>query len=136
MTEPYPSPTTSSPAVDSANTSVGELVSQITDGLSTLLRQELALAKAETKQEVSKATSAGRLLAAAGFAGYVFSIFASFAIAWSLDEVLPRWLAFAVVALVFGLMALVLYRKGRKQLKNVDPTPHQTIATVKEGVRS
>ena len=135
MTEPYPSPVTSeSLKAGSPDASVGQLVSQVTDSFSTLLRQEVALARAELKQEARKSSRAGGLLGGAGFAGYLCVVLVSFAAAWALDEALPRWAAFGIVALVYGLVALALYSMGRKELATVDPTPHQTIDTLKKGM--
>jgi hypothetical protein len=133
VTDPYPTGVTSERTTGEApQASVGELVSQISGDLSTLVRQEIALARAEMTQEAKKAGKAGGLLGGAGFAAYLLALFASFAVAHALDEVMPLWAAFAIVAAVYGVIALVLYTRGRKQLKTVDPTPHQTIETLKE----
>lgn len=141
MTDPYPSPGASASSSqrivpdDPTQASVGDLISQITSDVTTLMRQEFALAKAEMKQEASKAGKAGGLLGGAGFAGYMLALFASVAVMAALDLVLPLWAAAAIVALVYGVVGYVLYSKGRRELKTVDPTPHQTIETLKEGVR-
>jgi len=71
----------SGPAV--ANTSVGALISDVTSDLSTLMRQELELAKAEVKQEAVKAGRAAGMLGGAGFAGYMVALFLSIALWWT-----------------------------------------------------
>lgn len=136
MTTPYPTDATTSQRTspDPSGASVGELISQVTTDVTTLMRQEFALAKAEMKQEASKAGKAGGLLGGAGFAGYMLALFASVAVMALLDLVMPLWVAAAIVAAVYGVVAFVLYSKGRQELKSVDPKPHQTIETLKEGM--
>ena len=134
MSTPYPTEGATSQRRDPAQASVGELLSQVTTDVTMLMRQEFALAKAEMKEEAGKAGKAGGLLGGAGFAGYMLALFASVAIMAALDEVMPLWAAAAIVAAVYGLVAFFLYTKGRRELKTVDPTPHQTIETLKEGV--
>ena len=73
---------------DVSRASVGELIGEVTRDLSTLMRQELALAKAEVKEEAVKAARAGGMLGAAGFAGYMVLLFASIAAWWGLAEVM------------------------------------------------
>ena len=53
-----------------------------------------------------------------------------------LDLVLPLWAAAAIMTALFGIAAFVLLTAGRKKLKSVDPTPHRTIETLKEGMPS
>jgi hypothetical protein len=132
VTNPYP--TSEQVGADPAQASVGELISQVTTDVTTLMRQEFALAKAEMKQEAGKAGKAGGLLGGAGFAGYMLALFASVAVMAALDLAMPLWAAAAIVAAVYGVVAAVLYSKGRKQLNTVDPVPHQTVETVKEGM--
>ena len=50
---------------------MGDLISEVTGDLTTLMRQELELAKAEVKQEATTAGKAAGMLGAAGFAGYM-----------------------------------------------------------------
>jgi len=138
VTDPYPSPGATSQRTtgsEPSQASVGELISQVTTDVTTLMRQEFALAKAELSQEAKKAGKGAGLLGGAGFAGYMLALFASLAVMFALDLAMPRWLAATIVALVYGIVAFVLYSKGRRELKTVDPTPHQTIETLKEGVR-
>ena len=67
---------------DVGDVSVGELIGNVTRDLSTLMRQELALAQAELKQEASKTAKAAGRLGGAGFAGYMILLFLSLAL-WS-----------------------------------------------------
>jgi hypothetical protein len=128
MTAPY----SRDHAEEVSETSVGELIGNISNDLSTLFRQEVELAKVELKQEASKAGKAAGMLGAAGFAGYLVVILLSFALVAALSNVMdPGWAAL-IVAVLWGIVGAVLYSNGRKKLKTVDPTPRRTVDTLKE----
>ena len=115
-----------------AETSIGEMIGNISNHLSQLFRQEVELAKAELKQEASKAGKAAGMLGAAGFAGYMVIVLLSFALVFALSNVMdPGWAAL-IVAVIWAIIAAVLYANGRKKLKNVDPVPRRTVDTIKE----
>ena len=115
--------------------SLAELFSAMTADLSTLMRKEVELAKVETKEEVSRASKAGGLLAGGAVTAYLAVVFASFALAWLLDKVMPRALAFLIVAVIYAVAAAVLITQGRRRLKQVNPVPKQTVETLKEDVQ-
>jgi hypothetical protein len=134
MTQPYSEPTTvPGPAgPDVSNASVGELVGHIAQDLSTLMRQELDLAKAEVKQEITKTGKAAGMLGAAGFAGYMVVLFASIAAWWGLANVMDQGWAALIVTGIWAVIGAVAFALGRRQLQEVNPKPEQTIETVKE----
>jgi uncharacterized membrane protein YqjE len=115
-----------------AETSVGELIGNISDDLSQLFRQEVELAKVELKQEATKAGKAAGMLGVAGFAGYLAVVLLSFAIVFGLANVMDAGWAALIVAVVWAAVGGVLYANGRKKLKTVDPVPHRTVDTLKE----
>jgi Putative Actinobacterial Holin-X, holin superfamily III len=129
MTTPYPADRT---ATDPAETSVGELIGNISDDLSRLFRQEVELAKAELKQEAAKAGKAAGMLGGAGFAGYLAVVLLSFALVFALGNAMDLGWAALIVAAIWGVIGAVLYANGRKKLKTVDPVPHRTVDTIKE----
>jgi uncharacterized membrane protein YqjE len=132
MTAPYPTDHSRDRAEEVSETSVGELIGNISSDLSTLFRQEVELAKVELKQEASKAGKAAGMLGAAGFAGYLVVILLSFALVAALSNVMdPGWAAL-IVAVLWAIVGAVLYANGRKKLKTVDPTPRRTVDTLKE----
>ena len=128
-----PSP---APAAESDNQSqsqsIGQLLGEVSKDLSTLMRQEVELAKAEIKTEVAKAGKGAGMLGGAGFAGYMLVLFLSIAAWWGLANVMDESWAALIVAAVWGLIAAVLAVLGRSTLKKVNPTPERTIATSKE----
>jgi hypothetical protein len=112
--------------------SVGELVGQVAQDLSLLMRQELELAKAEVKDEAVKTGKAAGMLGAAGFAGYMVLLFASIAAWWGLSNVMDQGWAALIVTGVWAIIGAVLFVLGRDRMKQVHPTPEQTVETVKE----
>ncbi len=112
--------------------SIGHLVGQVLGDVSKLFRQEVALAKAELKEEAAKAGKAGGMLAGAGFAGYMVAVLLSLALVFALDAVMPLGWAAVIVAVLWGIVGGVLYSIGRKRMKDVDPVPRQTVETLKE----
>ncbi|QIJ65671.1 phage holin family protein [Streptomyces sp. JB150] len=115
--------------------SVGELLSEVTSDVQTLLRQEIELAKVEIRQEATKAGKVGGMFGGAGFAGYMVALFASLAAVFGLANVMDAaWAALIVTALWAGIGA-VLFVMGRSRMREVSPKPQQTVETLKEDVR-
>lgn len=111
--------------------SLGQLFGEVTKDLSTLVRQEIALAKAEAKQEVSTVGKGAGMLGGAGYAGHLAILFLSVTV-WAalsnvMDEAWAALIVFAFWAIVAGVLALM----GKAQLKKAKGLP-QTQATVKE----
>jgi Putative Actinobacterial Holin-X, holin superfamily III len=117
---------------DPSEASVGELMGDISRNLSTLMRQELELAKAEVRQEATKAGKAAGMLGGAGFAGYMTILFLSFALWWALENVMDAGWAALIVAVLWGATAVVLFVVGRNKMRQVNPKPEQTVETIKE----
>jgi membrane protein implicated in regulation of membrane protease activity len=115
--------------------SLSELLSDVTTEVATLFRKEVELAKAETTEQVSKAAKAGGMLGAAAVIGFLDLILFSFALAWALSEVVPEGVAFAIVGVVFAVVAGVLAMAGKKRLANVNPMPNQTVQTLRQDVQ-
>jgi hypothetical protein len=128
---PSPTPHPAGAYEDVGGVSVGELVGNVTRDLSTLMRQELALAQAEVKAEVSKTGKAAGALGAAGFAGYMAVLFLSICLWWALGHLIGNGWSALVVAVIWGIVAAVLYSSGRKKLREVNPTPERTVDTLK-----
>ncbi len=115
--------------------SLGELIGDISNDLSTLFRKEVELAKAEIRQEATKAGKAAGMLGGAGFAGYMTVVLLSFAAVFGLGNVMDLGWAALIVAVLWAAAGAVLYTAGRKRLKDVDPVPRRTVDTLKEDAR-
>ena len=111
--------------------SIGELLSDVSQDVTTLLRQEVALAKAEVKQSASRAGKGVGMFAGAGVAGHMVLLFVSIAAWWGLGDGIGRAWAALVVALVWAIIAAVLALVGKKELQTVGGVP-QTMDTVKK----
>jgi hypothetical protein len=117
---------------DVSAASLGELVTAISRDLSTLMRQEIELAKAELRQEATKAGKGAGLLAGAGFAGYMVLLFASLAAWWGLSNLMDQGWAALIVTAVWALAGTVLFVVGRGQLRTVHPKPERTVDTLQQ----
>jgi len=114
--------------------SLGELFSEMTSELSLLFRKEVELAKVEGKEEIKQAGTAAGMFAGAGLGGFLAVLFASFALAWLLDQAMNTALAFLLVAVLWGVVALVLLSTAKKKAKRVKALP-ETTRTLKEDVQ-
>ena len=115
--------------------SVGQLLGDVTKELQALVRKELDLAKAETKEELQRAGAAGKRFGVAGLAGYLAVVMLSFAASWALTAVMPTGWAFFAVGAVLGLVAAAMVLQGRRQLREFHPVPQETAETLKEDVQ-
>ncbi|MDP1804655.1 MAG: phage holin family protein, partial [Acidimicrobiales bacterium] len=115
--------------------SLSDLLSDVTTEIATLFRKEVELAKAETTEQVSRATKAGGMLGAAAVIGFLALLLFSFALAWALAEVVPEGVAFAIVGVAFAVVAGVLAMAGKKRLATVNPVPNQTVQTLRDDVQ-
>ena len=114
---------------------LGDLVKQLAGQTSTLVRQEIDLAKAEMSQKANVAGKGAGLLGGAAVVGLLAAGALTACLILALDEVVPDWLAALIVALVMGAVAAVLALQGRNRIRAATPAvPEQTVETVKEDV--
>jgi uncharacterized membrane protein YqjE len=114
---------------------VGDLVKQLAGQTSTLVRQEIDLARAELSQKASTAGKGAGLLGGAAVVGLLAAGSLTACLILALGEVIPDWLAALIVALVMGAVAAVLAMQGRNRIRAATPpVPEQTVETVKEDV--
>jgi uncharacterized membrane protein YqjE len=112
--------------------SLGEIVGSITTELSTLVRQEITLAKTELRQDAKTAGKGAGLLAGAGVAGHLFLIALTGLIVIALGGLIGYGWAALIVTVVWGIVAAVLAKSGQKALKAVPPPLEKTTETLKE----
>lgn len=111
--------------------SLGTLVSDIGQDLTTLFRQEVALAKAETKQSATQAGTGIGLFAGAAIAGLLFLVFISVAVWWALGGAIGRGWSGVIVAVIWAIIAAILALAGRAEMKKIRGLP-DTADTVKK----
>lgn len=112
--------------------SIGQLIGDVSRDLSTLMRQELELAKAEIRTEVSKSGKGAGMLGGAGFGGYMVLLFLSLALWAGLSNAMDAGWAGLIVAVIWGVIAAVLASKGRSILRTVHPKPERTVETLQQ----
>jgi hypothetical protein len=115
--------------------SLGELVSEITTDLSTLMRMEIDLAKAEIKEEAVKAGKGTGMFGGGAFAGYLAAVVFTFAAVAGLSYVIGMALAAVIVGAVLAVVGLVLIRGGQAKFRSIEPKPERTVETLKEDAR-
>jgi putative superfamily III holin-X len=124
------------PPADAGETrSIGQIVGDISKDMSTLIKQEMDLAKSELKQEVAKVGKGAGMFGGAGLAGWFTLFFLSFALTYLLDNWMPLELAALIVGVLWGIVAAVLALVGRKEIKEANPQLPVTQQTLKEDAR-
>jgi uncharacterized membrane protein YqjE len=115
--------------------SIGELLKQLSEETSTLVKQEMALARAELTEQGKRAGTGAGMLGGAGVAGLLTlgSLTATFIAL--LDTAMATWLAALIVTVAWAAVAGALALQGRNKIKQATPPAPQTIETVKEDVR-
>ncbi|MDQ6816901.1 MAG: phage holin family protein [Actinomycetota bacterium] len=124
-----------SPEGDLRERPVGELMKELASQTSTLVRQELDLAKAEMAQKGKQAGLGVGMFGAAGIVGFLAVVALTACFVAALATGMDVWLAALIVAIVYAAIAGALAFVGRNRVKEATPpVPEQTIETVKEDV--
>jgi uncharacterized membrane protein YqjE len=115
---------------------IGELLKQLSQETTTLVKQELDLAKAEVAQKGQQAGKGAGMFGGAGVMGLMaLGSFTAFLILL-LDGAMPNWAAALVVTAVYAAIAGLLALQGRNKLKEATPpVPEQAVESVKEDVQ-
>ena len=141
MTSTPPQPVTGgatraqTPPPEPSQASTGELIGQLTDQLSRLVRDEVRLAQAEVTQKAKRLGIGAGLFGGAGIVALLGVGALVTAAILGLAHVMPGWLAAIVVAVVLFLVAGVLALLGKKDVdKATPPLPTETIASVQADI--
>ena len=114
---------------------IGELVKDLADQTSTLVRQEIKLAQAEVTQKGKVAGKGAGMLAGAAVAALLMLGALTALLIVVLDSFMALWLAVLIVTLLWAAVAAVLAMAGRKALQSATPPAPQTVETVKEDIQ-
>jgi hypothetical protein len=109
----------------------GELFGQVSKDLSTLMHQELELAKAELKESATKAGKGAGMFGGAGLAGYMVLLFLSIALWWWIGSGLGLGWSALIVAGIWAVIGAILAALGRRDMKQVKGVP-RTVQTARE----
>jgi hypothetical protein len=116
--------------------SIGELFGKLSNETSTLIRQEMELARAELTEKGKQAGKGAGLFGGAATVALLGAGAITAGIVLLLALVIPDWLAAIVVGLVYVGVAALLGLKGRDEMQQATPpVPEQTVDTVKEDVQ-
>jgi hypothetical protein len=107
------------------------MFSDVAQDLSTLMRQEVELAKAELRQSATRAGKGAGMLAGAGVAGHLALLFVSVAAWWGIGDTTGHGWSALIVGGVWLIIATVLGLAGRREIATVSGVP-QTTQTVKK----
>ncbi|MDP9314532.1 MAG: phage holin family protein [Chloroflexota bacterium] len=112
--------------------SLAELFSELSSETSTLVRQEIQLAKVELTQKAKSISKDIAYIAAGGAVAYAGLIVLTFALVYLLAEIIWPWLAALIVGLVVVGVGYGLVQSGLSKLKQANLKPERTIETLKE----
>jgi precorrin-2 methylase len=119
--------------VQPAERSLGDLFSDLTQETTTLVRQEVSLAKAEMTQKAAEVGKDVGFLAAGGLVLYAGFLALLAAVIVGLGQAgLPWWVSALIVGIVVVAAGGALVWSGLNSLKHVSPVPQQTVATLRE----
>ena len=116
--------------------SIGELLGQLSQDMSLLVRQEAQLAKVEIEEKLSRVARDTVALAAGGMVAYLGALALVAALILVLAQLvgIRAWLAAFLVGAVLAIAGFVMLRRGLTDLKRVDPTPRRTVQNIKEDI--
>ena len=127
--------TNGGPATDARERPIGELVKDLSQQTSTLVRQEIELARAELQQKGKEAGKGAGMLGGAAVAGLLALGALSAGLIALLDKAMATWVAAMIVMVLWAIVALVLAKSGQKALQRATPPAPQTVETVKEDIQ-
>lgn len=113
--------------------SVTGLLRGALDDVRDLVREEVALARAELRYEAGKVTTAGVQFGAAAVALWFAGTCLLVAMALGISALFawPAWAGFAVVGTLLAVFGLVAFMSGRSAVRNIQPMP-RTVESIKE----
>jgi uncharacterized protein (DUF983 family) len=112
--------------------SIGELFAELSQEISRLFRQEVALARTEISQKASSAGKDIAFVAGGGIAAFIGALAIVTALIAALALALPLWLSALIVGVVVAVVGYVCIQRGMTALKHMNFAPEATIDTLKE----
>lgn len=136
----HPMSTSSGPTQRAGSTlggerTIGQLVADASRDVSSLIRAEVALAKAELQREAKQAVMGAGLFAGAAVFGMFGFLLLLFAAVYAIALLLPTWLSFLIVAVLLFVVAGALALVGKGRLSKVGP-PERTVRTSKGSIEA
>jgi hypothetical protein len=128
MSEPYVSARAIDPSALGNNTqeetrSIGQILGNVTQDLSLLMRQEVALAKAEASQSAKNAGKGIGMYVGAALGGFFLLLFLSTALMWALGGLIGYGWSSLIVAAIWGIIAIILASAAKKEMQKIRGLP-------------
>ena len=114
--------------------SIKQILQDIVNHVSDIIRSEVRLAKTEVRQDATHYATAGTWVGAAGVLALFAIGFVLLSAVYALQDVMPPWLAALLVGVTVGIVAAILYATGRKKLARASLRPDKTIQTSEDNV--
>jgi uncharacterized membrane protein YqjE len=114
--------------------SFASVLQDILRNVQEIIRAEMRLAKAEIREEASKAFSSMVWVGVGAVCAAFAVTFLLWTIVYAISLVWPMWAATLAVTAVMGIAGAVTLTSGIRQMKRVNPTPERTVETIKENV--
>ena len=134
MSQPMSDPTAEAAAPFTPERTIGQLVADASHDISTIVRGEIALAKAEVTSGVKVAGTGIGLLVGAGVLGVFGLVLFLHFLAWLLAIWLPVWAGYLIVAAVIFIGAGILAMLGIKAIKRARPVPEKAIKNAQDTI--
>lgn len=115
-----------------ASMSTGELVGELIGQAQRLFREEVRLARAETRDEIKQATRGGAMLGAGAVLGFTAVLVLAFCVVYAIANALPLWLSALIVGVVLAIAAGVLAMVGKERVKFENRRPDETLQSLRE----
>jgi len=112
--------------------STGEILRDIARDFQDMVRAEIRLARTEITDKVQRAGKAGGLFGGAAFCGLMAGACFVVACIAALSLAMPLWLAALIMCVFLACIGGACYQGGRNRLKQIDPVPERTVATMKD----
>jgi uncharacterized membrane protein YqjE len=124
-------------SVDKRGEPVSDLLKQVSDEATTLVRQEIRLAAAEMTGKAKEAGIGAGMVGGAGYTLHLASLGLMLCLIFALATAMPAWLAALVVTVVFVAIAGALALVGKKRIQKAGPPiPEETIESVKQTIET
>ncbi len=119
-------------ALNQQQPALGELFGELARETGALVKAEVQLAKTEMAEKARDAGKSAGMVGAGGALAHAGLLALIAALVLGLAQVMPMWIAAALVGVTVMLVGYVLIQRGLKALKRIDPAPRETLRTLKE----
>lgn len=118
----------------SAGRSLSQILQEIINHLTEIIRSELRLAQVEVRDDITHVTKAGMVLLVGGVFAFQALMFVLLGLVFALGSRMSLWASAAIVGVGAGVVAAVLLRVGRTRIRQARIKPEKTIRSLQENL--